>query len=338
MLYITTRGNKETFTSHRTLCYDFAPDTGLFVPFYMPKYNAVELAQLLNISFSGIVAEILNRFFSTRLSGGDIDFEIGRNAAKIVSMNHKIAIAELWHNPKGRFSYTINGLYNKITDNNPPAAKPTKWFEIAVRIAILFGTYSELVKSDLLSFGRTFDISVSSEDFAVAFAALYAKKMGLPIEKIICTTDDSSSLWDFIHQGTFLPTDVNAPIQSGLEMLVQASLGFEEAQKFSDMCDKRRCYSVDQEQLSILNDGLFCSVASRSRTGSTINSIFRSNSYIVESKAAFCYGGLQDFRAKTGESRLTLIFAEINPMDDVDVIASATGIEKRKLMEHINLS
>lgn len=337
MLYITTRNDKDTFTSHKTLCSDFAPDLGQFVPFSLPVYNREELLILAGKGFGDIVAEIINRFFSARLSGTDVDFAIGRNAAKLVTMNHKIAVAELWRNPDGEFSYIVNSLYEKVICGSEASQKPTVWFKIAVRIAILFGVFGSLMCDELLM-DSAFDISVSDDEFSLAVAAVYARKMGLPIDKIICTTDDSVSLWDFIQRGTFSSNKKQLPIYSYLEMLVNASLGTADAVRFGEACEKGELYSLDEEQLPVFNNGLFCSVTSHSRTESTINSVYRSNGYILESKAAFCYGGLQDYRAKTGDGCLTLILAEKNPTADAQTICSATGIEKRKLIEHINFT
>lgn len=338
MLYVTTRDNQETFTSYRTLCQNTALDGGQFVPFSLPEFDERELSQMSCMGFGDIVAEILNRFFAARLVGSDIDFSIGRNAAKLISMNHKIFVCELWHNPHGKFSYTLNKLYGKLTNDNPPWEKPTNWFVAAVRIAVLFGCYGDLLANAMLAPQQQFDICVSSDNSSELLAAWYAKRMGLPIKKIICTTNDSSSLWEFIHRGTFAPSTTDINVEAGLETIISATLGLEEAKNFAHACEKLCAYSVCAEQLPLLNDGLFCSVSSQNRIESTINSVFRSNGYIIGNNAAFCYGGLQDYRAKTGDSRMTLLFAEYNPMDDADVICSATGLEKRKLMEQMNLA
>ncbi len=338
MLYITTRGDKDAFTSHRTLCENVAPDGGQFVPFAMPNYTLEEIAALAELPFGQIVAQLLNQFYSAKLSGWDIDFAIGRNAAKITAMNHRIAIAELWHNPKGDFSYIANSLYHKITGGNPPAPEPTRWFVIAVRIAIFFGVYGELLRKQIITSNQLIDISVDGSDFSTLIAAWYARSMGLPIGTIICTSIDSSFLWDFIHRGVFTPNTADAPAFSCVERLVHATLGFGQAVDFADKCVSRRVFSLDEAQLALMNAGLFCCVSSQSRISSTINSLFRSNSYITDARTAFCYGGLQDYRAKTGDSVMTLLLSERLPLTDADLISSATGIEKGKLFEYINYS
>ena len=79
MLYATTRSKTDTYTAHRTLFEDRAPDGGFFVPFRMPN---VDIQSLKENSFSEAVAEILNVFFSTGITAWDVDCCIGKSAAK----------------------------------------------------------------------------------------------------------------------------------------------------------------------------------------------------------------------------------------------------------------
>lgn len=338
MLYITTRDNRDAFTTYKTLCENTAADGGQFVPFSAPVYSPEEISELKNKSFGQIVADLMNHFFSAKLSGWDVDFTIGRNAAKLAVMNHRIAVAELWHNPRGDFSYVVSSLYHKICNGNLPAPAPTKWFIIAVRIATIFGLYGELLRSKELSEGNSFDICVDGFDLSSFIAAWYARSYGLPIGKIVCAVTEDSCLWEFIHRGIFTARASEEASFGEVERLIQGTLGFEQVNRFVSMCNGKRTYSLDEDQLPKLNDGLFCCVTSKARVESTINSLYRSNGYISDSNTAFCYGGLQDYRAKTGESVVTLLFAEKTPLADAAAISSATGISKDRLTKHINFS
>ena len=52
MLYITTRGDRDAFTAHRTLCTDRAPDHGCFIPMRFPKFSEKEINDIsLDLSF-----------------------------------------------------------------------------------------------------------------------------------------------------------------------------------------------------------------------------------------------------------------------------------------------
>ena len=230
MLYVTTRDNKDAFTAHRVLSANTAADGGLYVPFRLPVYEENDIVQLADKSFGQIVAEVLNQFYGARLSGWDVELAIGKNTSKVAAMSHRIAVAELWHNPTGKFSYLVDSLYSAIHDAKDQ--KTTEWFVVSVRIAVLFGLYAMLVQQNIVPLGQMVDIAVPVEDFSAPAAGLYARKMGLPIGTIVCTGDDNSVVWDLLHRGTFITSGVGASLLLGIERLIFSTLGIEEAEKY----------------------------------------------------------------------------------------------------------
>lgn len=330
MLYITTRNDRDAYTAYRALHENTAPDGGVFVPFRMPVYSQMQIAEMAKEGFGNTVANILNHFFSCRLTGWDVDFCIGRNAVKLVSMPHRIVVAELWHNPDGLFEHIISGLYNKICDSVD--REPSDWFSIAARIAVLFGLYGEMIRLDLIKSGESLDISLPADDFSITMVPLYARQMGLPIGKIICTGEKNGKIWDFIHMGELALTSEET-LNPGFERLVQSTLGFHWVHCLADCNKKHRTFRIRPEELEQFNYGLFCAVAGDGRSAQMVNSVFRSNSYILPPETALCFGGLQDYRARSGESKLTLILSDVSPMLRTNIISEATGIAGDKLYD-----
>ena len=335
MLYVTTRDNKDAFTAHRALSTNTAADGGLYVPFRFPVYTEDEIAEMTQKSFGQIVAEVLNQFYASRLSGWDVELAVGKNACNVALMNHRIAVAELWRNPAGKFTYLVDSLYSAIY--GATEQKPTTWFVVSVRIAVLFGLYAILVQQNAISVGQCIDIAVPVDDFSAPAAGFYARKMGLPIGVIVCTGDENCAVWDLLHRGTFSTSGVDKGLLLGIERLVFSGLGIEEAEKYRAAVEKGRSYSVSEELLQILSEGYFCAVAGANRSSNTINSVYRSNQYIMDPGAAVCYGGLQDYRARTGESSLSLIMSENTPMDATKEILAATGLTYEKMFGCVKL-
>lgn len=313
MLYLTTRDTKDAYTAHKALTLAKGPDGGQFVPFRLPEMTAEEIAALKDKSFGQIVAEILNLFFSLRLTGWDVDCCIGRTPVKLISMNHKILVAELWHNLDRKYNYFVTSLY-KITNPNSDDA-PTVWFQIVSRIAILFGLYGELIKAQSISVDEFFDISVPAGDFSAPMAAWYCRKMGLPINTIICTNKENNTVWDFIHRGSFNPATADDALISGVERLIHATLGIDAVRSYLCKVESGRIYSVSDEYFQCISSGFFCSVAGSTRADAVMNSVYRTNQYLVDPETALLYGGLQDYRAKFGDSRATVILSESSPKD-----------------------
>ena len=67
--------------------------------------------------------------------------------------------------------------------------------------------------------------------------------------------------------------------------------------------------------LPLLNEGLFCSVVGPNRAEATVSSVYRSNGYTLDPAAALSYGGMQDYRAKTGSTNMTLVLSNVKPVN-----------------------
>lgn len=335
MLYITTRDKRDAYTAHRAIFEHYGPEGGRYIPFSLPEFTKDEIAGLRSKSFSETVADVLNVFFSARLTGWDVDFCIGRNPLRFLQMNHRIVAAELWHNLDERFDFIVRSLAAKISGSSEKRLV-SDWMRIAVQIAVLFGVYGEMLRAELIADDATFDISVEQEDFSAPMAAWYARKLGLPLGTIICCGVEESAVWDFLHKGTFNPAGTKKTLQEGLERLVTATLGTEESVRFMTCCQKRTAYTVLEEELPILNHGFFVTVAGEKRAIATVNSVYRTNSCIIDPATALCFGGIQDFRTKIGESKPTLLLANESPMHFAADILNATGLTETALLKVIN--
>ena len=344
MLYVTTTEKNDAYTAARTFLEDRGPDGGLFVPRQSFSFDEEQLSALVEISFGARIARILNSFFSTNLSGWDIDSAIGRCPVKAVGMSHRILVAELWQNLDGSYERMEKLLAEKIRNDGSTEQRVSSWLRIAIRIALLFAVYAELVRSGAADWESFVDVSVVSGDFSSVISLWYAKEMGLPVANIICSCNENCALWDFLHHGelktdaqqikTTTPlADVSLPAE--LERLIFARLGWEAAKEFLRVWHSGGLYIPPAEQFNSLRSGLFAAVVSRARVEVLISSVYRTNSYVIGPYTALAYGGLTDYRAKTGESRMALILAERSPAQDAAVVTQAMGITDEQLLTQL---
>lgn len=336
MLYATTRSKTDTYTAHRTLFEDRAPDGGFFVPFRLPN---ADIQALQEKNFSEAVADILNIFFSTGITAWDVDCCIGKSAVKIISMPHRVLLAHLWNNPNGKYDYICRKLYEKLCGKETTSI--TDWANVAIRISVLFGVYAMLYKMGI----EKFDLTVNTGDFSIPMAAWYARRMGLPIGTIICACNDNSAAWDFIHRGelnTAMSTvktatpelDIANPF--GVERLIFETFGLEEVKKYVEATHRGRIYQIRPDMTQTIGQGMFVSVVGKDRIEAVMNSVYRSNNCILDPYTAVSYGSLQDYRAKTGESWPTVLLWEKNPVHHLASVQSATGLTKNEIQQIIN--
>lgn len=328
MLYITTRDIHDAHTAHKTLIGDFAADCGPYMPYRLPIFDKSEIEKLQEATFGKTVADILNIFYSAQLTGWDIEFCVGRNPLKAVQLSRKVTVIQTWHNPSATFSYALTQLYNRLCPEQDRCDKPTNWFTIAVQIAFLFASYGELLHNGSIHRQDSFNLAINTGDFSGPIAAWYARKMGLPIERIICSCEQNSAVWDLVHRGEIATAGLSESLRSGLERLIYEFFGMDEAVKYISAAQKRGTYTVPEACDQNLSDVFFCAVIGTSRIPTVINSVYRTDKYLFDAAAATPYGAIQDYRAKTGENRFTLMLEEISPVHSSDTIMRATGMTK----------
>ena len=340
MLYVTTRNNRDAYTARRALCENRGPDGGFYVPFREPAFTQEEIASLKDKSFNRCVADLLNVLFGTRLTAYDIDFAIGRYAVRLDALGQKVIVAECWHNLESDFARIVKNLTALLRGDGDTEAIPGSWAEISIRIAVLFGIFGELMRGGIVDESGKVDISVVSGGFSAPISAWYAKRWGLPIGNILCCCNDNGNLWDFICHGQLRTNDVavttstpeaDIVIPSGLERLIFGSCGVEETSRFLDCVRKGSTYYLDDALLRRLRQGIYVTVTSGHRVLSTIPRIFSTHQYILSPYSALAYAGLQDYRARTGESRTALLLAEKSPIRDAQTVADALGITDETL-------
>lgn len=302
MLYISTRSKIDSFTAYRALHEMCAPDGGQFVPMQIPVLGGEEIADLKNCTFSHNMATVLNLFFSASLNEWDLEFAVGRNPVKMQEAGLKAHVAEMWHNHEKTYRCFQTSLLSLLGVECTESIG--QWAQTAVKVSTLFGIYGLLSRSGI----SALDISVSTEDMV---AAVYAKAMGLPIDKIICVCWENDPAWDFIQHKEW---NANAPTTcaSILEGLIFSRLGREEAVQFADCIRNRKTYRVQEENFAAFDD-LYAVAVSDRRVSSVVNSVNRSSGYNISDDAAFTFGGLQDYRARTGESKDTLLLSSEKP-------------------------
>lgn len=337
MLYLSTRSKTESFTSHRVLREACAPDGGCFVPLRMPNIQD-RIHLLKTYSFGENIAYVLNLFFGTGITGWDVDCMIGKNASNLTSMRHRVVVARLWNNPVGDYEYIVQQLYWKLSDQN--REKAGSWARIAIRIAVLTALTGELQKLGM----EEFDIAAPISDFSLPIAAWYGRKIGLPIGSIVCSCNENSVCWDLLHRGemdtgasvihTITPElDIQNPAE--LERLIYGVFGVDETLRYLEISAAGKSYFVNPFQLSELKSGFFTCVVGQKRVEPVISNVFRSTGFILDPCTAVAYGGLQDYRAKTGESKTTLLISDRSPLHTSAIVGRATGFTKEDLKKHI---
>lgn len=345
MLYTTTRSDHDTFTAERALKEFCAPDGGLYVPMRQMRLETDELTSLLDQSVCGIIASLMNRFFSCKLTQLDVEFCLGKDIVQLHSMSHRIIMAEAWHNSEGEFARIQRILTERIAIDKryTPVGE---WMQVASRIALLFCAYSQMLRQGQIDDHTKPDIAVLSGTFAGPMAAWYARQMGLPIGNIICCCNENGAAWDLLQRGEMktdlMPRKTSTPRcdvgrPDGLERLIRGTLGLSEAHRYAFTCGEGGVYDLKPDQHELLRQGMYASVTSDKRLPSVIANVYTTNGYILCPYSALVYSGLIDYRATTGNNGPALMICETSPLQCEDFVAGAMGISVSQLHQRMNI-
>lgn len=316
MLYQSTRNKLDTYTAHRVLHRELGIGEGQAVPLQMPVIPETELQDILSLPFIEAVSYILDIFFPGKITPWDISCAVGKIPARVDAIGSKFLMGVLWDNRTNSAEYLFTGLYNKLCDKD--SGKPTLWARAAINIAVLFGLFSEMKRQGI----EQADFATAACNMQTVFAAWYAKKMGLPVGTILCICNENSNCWDFISRGsintgiqpvaTTLPEmDVQIPVY--LESLLFAAFGEDVVNDYIATVDSSKIFNLGEEQLQSVNDGMYACVVGSNRVGDVISSVSKTDRYALDPYAAAVYGGVQDYRAKTGKHNYTLVWANHRP-------------------------
>lgn len=335
MLYVTTRNDRETYPAGRTIVESRGPDGGLYMPFRIQPIDQAEIRGIAKLSFHECVAKILNFFLQTKITKWDLEFGIGRYPVRLESMSHRIVIAETWHNPGWTFSALVCDIRRIIRKEVNSDIGVTPWMETVVRVAAIFGVFSELMRAGIVSERNKMDISVLGADFSAPVSAWIARELGLPIGKIIISCNENSGVWNLFHHGEFRTDAVSVStktpeadisVPSGLEALIYLCCGVSEVDYYVDICRRGRMYCPEEWVLEKLCSGVEISVISEDRMMQTIPSVLGTNGYLQSSYTALVYAGLLDYRARTGESNCGMVLSEHAPLADKATVLDALKI------------
>ena len=204
------------------------------------------------------------------------------------------------------------------------------------QVAYYVSSYIDLVKQGYIADGEKLDISVPTGNFGDILAGWIAKKMGVPIGKMVCASNKNRVLTDFFVSGVY---DIHRPfsattspsmdilIASNLERLLCLTFGVEQNKKFMASLKKNGNFELTPEQLDVLEAEFDCSCCNNETTAHIIYDLFNEHRYTVDTHTAAAVLGATDDKC--------MVVSTASPYKFAPAVASAL---KAKDPSHEGLS
>ena len=184
-------------------------------------------------------------------------------------------------------------------------------------------SYAQVYKRGEIELGEKINVVVPTGNFGNILAAFYAKNMGLPIDKLICASNENKVLFDFFNTGIydknrdFILTSspsMDILISSNLERLIFKLTGNDSEKTLEFMNDLSTSgkYEITEEmrqQLESFEGGY----ASEEETAKVINDIYQESGYIIDTHTAVAASVYQEYARDTDDDKKTIIASTASP-------------------------
>lgn len=183
--------------------------------------------------------------------------------------------------------------------------------------------YGRLLADGTITEKDSINVAVPTGNFGNILAAFYAKQMGLPIDRLICASNENKVLFDFFETGSydrkrdFILTSspsMDILISSNLERLIYFIAGSDpdRNQVFMQKLSETGVYHITDDMRNGLKD-FYGNYATEAETAATIRKIYEETGYVMDTHTAVAACVYEKYKAVTGDCKPTVIASTASP-------------------------
>jgi threonine synthase len=201
------------------------------------------------------------------------------------------------------------------------------WARIIAQSVYYFYSYFLIEDKD-----EPINFSVPTGNFGDVYAGYLAKKMGLPINKLIVATNQNDILHRAISKGSYEVEKVAETISPSMD--IQIASNFERliydlnngddsltAKAMNDIKEKGK-YLIDQEKLDKINNNFLSAKMSEDEVLKTIELVYKKFDVVLDPHSAIGYGAFD----KVNISGNNIVLATAHPCKFPDAIKNAINL------------
>lgn len=253
-----------------------------------------------------------------------------RQMTTVVANNvHNIAV-------DGNFDDCQSLIKNLLVDkdfnlkHNLASINSINWGRVLAQVVYYFYSSLKLLKNNNR---QSINFSVPTGNFGDAYAGYVAKKMGLPINKIIIATNSNDILSNFFKTGEYkvssvIPTlspSMDIQVASNFERLLFEALGYDSNLVIEYMAklNKFGSFEVSREKLDVLNNTFIGTSVNDKKTLKRIASCYHSHGLIIDPHTAV---GLEAAYNNIGDFEPCVVLSTAHPVKFSHAVKKAINI------------
>ena len=192
----------------------------------------------------------------------------------------------------GEFAQKLDQMGYKLS-----SANSINWGRLVPQIAYYFWAYAQEVEKGTVAPGAKVDFVVPTGNFGDILAGYYAKRMGLPVDRLICASNSNNVLADFFETGVYdrnrafhktSSPSMDILISSNLERLLFEISGRddEKVRAWMESLQKTGRYEIGEElRQEVARDfaGGWCT---EQEGAAAIRSVYEGEGYLIDTHTA----------------------------------------------------
>ncbi len=204
------------------------------------------------------------------------------------------------------------------------SANSINFGRLVPQISYYFSAYCDLLSSGEIKKGEKVNFCVPTGNFGNILAGYYAKKMGLPVDKLICASNKNNVLTEFILSGNYeanreffktASPSMDILISSNLERLIYEISGRDSkltSQRMQDLKKTGR-YEITKEESKKILDEYFADYADEEECFETISEVFEEYGYVLDTHTAVAVKALNTYNQNAKEQIPSIVLSTASP-------------------------
>ena len=235
----------------------------------------------------------------------------------------------------GNFDDAQNGVkkiftdtgYNELLGNNHfklSSANSINWGRLVPQIVYYFSAYADLLKVGEIKSGDKINIVVPTGNFGNILAAYYAKKMGLPVSMLICSSNANNVLTEFINTGVYNKNrDFHTTVSPSMDILISSNLerflydlSDNNDSLVSELMSKLAedgIYEVSNRMKNKIKNLFWAGCCNDEETMTSIKECFDEYGYVIDTHTAVAKNVYDKYVKETGDNTKTIIASTASP-------------------------
>ena len=194
---------------------------------------------------------------------------------------------------------------------------------LAPQITYYFKAYADLLSRGQIKMGDKVNFSVPTGNFGDILAGYLAKKLGLPVGKLICASNANNVLTDFITTGTYdrrrplhktVSPSMDILVSSNLERLLYfVSSDTDLVAGLMKQLNTEGVYTVPEEMKKVIDEEFWAGYCDDEKTRQTIAKVWKEQNYLCDTHTAAGWAVADAYVEKTGDTAPMVVLSTASP-------------------------